>query len=146
VILTHVVGPAQEGPENIATERDVRSRYRTIVSHVSVRTSEGAADDQGHHGPSRGSAEDEIRLAYAEIIASTWGGHLTAIFTNRLPDLAVATPVDGGAAMMQMPSEWQNQAPQEADAICGRHLRTPSADAICGRHLRTPCRTARQNC
>jgi hypothetical protein len=41
--------------------------------------------------------------------------------------------VDGGAAMMQMISEWQNQAPQEADAICGRHLRTP-------------CRTARQNC
>src|SRR4051794_8117459 len=58
-----------------------------------------------------GSAEDEIRLAYAEIIASTWGAHLTAILTNRLPDLAVATPVDGGAAMMQMISEWQNQAP-----------------------------------
>jgi hypothetical protein len=68
-----------------------------------------------------GSAEDEIRLAYAEIIASTWGAHLTAIFTNRLPDLAVATPVDGGAAMMQMLSEWQNQAQQEG---------TPSADAL----------------
>lgn len=67
-----------------------------------------------------GSAEDEIQLAYAEIIASTWGAHLTAIFTNRLPDLAVATPMDGGAAMMQMLSEWQNQAQQEGDAICGR--------------------------
>src|SRR4051812_36275858 len=67
-----------------------------------------------------GSAEDEIRLAYAEIIASTWGGHLTAIFTNRLPDLAVATPVDGGAAMMQMLSEWQRQAQQEGDTTCGR--------------------------
>jgi nucleotide-binding universal stress UspA family protein len=70
-----------------------------------------------------GSAQDEIRLAYAEIIASTWGAHLTAIFTNRLPDLAVATPVDGGAAMMQMLSEWQNQAQQEGDAICGRLAR-----------------------
>lgn len=67
-----------------------------------------------------GSSEDEIRLAYAEIMVSAWGVHLTAIFTNRLPDLAVATPVDGGAAMMQMLSEWQRQAQQDGDIICGR--------------------------
>jgi nucleotide-binding universal stress UspA family protein len=67
-----------------------------------------------------GSAEDEIRLDFAEVIASTWSAHLTATFTNLLPDLAVATPMDGGGAMMQMLSDWQDQAKQEGDAVCKR--------------------------
>jgi hypothetical protein len=56
-----------------------------------------------------GGAEDETRLAIAEMIASAWGAHMTAIFTNLLPDLAGATPMDGGA-VMGMLTEWQNQA------------------------------------
>ncbi len=67
-----------------------------------------------------GSAEDEIRLNFAELIASTWSARLTATFTNLLPDLAIATPMDGGSAMMQMLSDWQDQAQQEGDAISER--------------------------
>src|SRR5215213_7430831 len=66
-----------------------------------------------------GSAEDVARLAYAEIIASAWGAHMTAIFTNLLPDLAVATPMDGGA-VMGMLTEWQNQAQREGDTVSRR--------------------------
>jgi hypothetical protein len=72
-----------------------------------------------------GSAEDEIRLDFAEVIASTWSARLTATFTNLLPDLAVATPMDGGSAMMQMLSDWQDQAQQEGDPVSERLAARP---------------------
>ena len=42
--------------------------------------------------------------------------HLIGIFTNLLPDLAVAMPMDGGAAAMQVLTELEDKARQDGDA------------------------------
>ena len=42
--------------------------------------------------------------------------HLIGLFTNQLPDLTVAMPMDGGAAAIQILTELQDQAMRDGDA------------------------------
>jgi nucleotide-binding universal stress UspA family protein len=67
-----------------------------------------------------GSPEDEIRLEHGQAIASAGRVHLIGIFTNLLPDLTVAMPMDGGAAAMQVLTELEDKARQDGDANAKR--------------------------
>lgn len=67
-----------------------------------------------------GSPEDEIRLEHGQALASAGRAHLIGLFTNRLPDLAIAMPMDGGAAAMQILTELQDQAVKDGDATAER--------------------------
>ena len=67
-----------------------------------------------------GSPEDEIRLEHGQAIASAGRAHLIGIFTNLLPDLTVAMPMDGGAAAMQVLTELEDKARQDGDATAKR--------------------------
>ena len=57
-----------------------------------------------------GSPEDEIRLEHGQALASSGRAHLIGLFTNQLPDLTVAMPMDGGAAAIQILTELEDQA------------------------------------
>ena len=58
-----------------------------------------------------GSTEDEVRLEYAQVIATDAQAHLVGVFTNLLPDLSIAMPFDGGAAaVVQVVTELEEQA------------------------------------
>ena len=63
-----------------------------------------------------GSPEDEIRLEHGQALASAGRAHLIGLFTNQLPDLTVAMPMDGGAAAIQILTELQDQALKDGDA------------------------------
>ena len=67
-----------------------------------------------------GSQEDEIRLEHGQAIGSAGRSHLIGMFTNLLPDLAVAMPMDGGAAAIQVLSELDDKARQDGDANARR--------------------------
>ena len=67
-----------------------------------------------------GSPEDEIRLEHGQAIAAAGRAHLIGIFTNLLPDLTVAMPMDGGAAAMQVLTELEDKARQDGDANAKR--------------------------
>jgi nucleotide-binding universal stress UspA family protein len=67
-----------------------------------------------------GSPEDEIRLEHGQAIAAAGRAHLIGIFTNLLPDLIVAMPMDGGAAAMQVLTELEDKARQDGDANAKR--------------------------
>jgi nucleotide-binding universal stress UspA family protein len=67
-----------------------------------------------------GSPEDEIRLDHGQALATAGRAHLIGIFTNQLPDLTVATPMDGGAAAIQVLIELQNQTVKDGDATAKR--------------------------
>ncbi|WP_457089859.1 universal stress protein [Microvirga sp. P5_D2] len=67
-----------------------------------------------------GSAEDEIRLEHGQAIASAGQAHLIGIFTNLLPDLTVAMPIDVSAAAMQVLTELEDKARQDGDATAQR--------------------------
>lgn len=67
-----------------------------------------------------GSPEDEIRLEHGQAIASAGRAHLIGIYTNLLPDLTVAMPMDGGGAAMQVLTELEERARNEGDAIAQR--------------------------
>ncbi|MBJ6127473.1 universal stress protein [Microvirga splendida] len=68
-----------------------------------------------------GSPEDEIRLEYGQAIASADRAHLIGVFTNSLPDLSIAMPLDGGAAaVVQVVSDLEEQARHEGDATARR--------------------------
>jgi nucleotide-binding universal stress UspA family protein len=67
-----------------------------------------------------GSPEDETRLKYGQAIASAGRAHLIGIFTNLLPELTVATPMDGGAAVMQVLVELEERARRDGDATAQR--------------------------
>ncbi|MBM6581513.1 universal stress protein [Microvirga sp. BT689] len=67
-----------------------------------------------------GSPEDEIRLEHGQALASPGRAHLIGLFTNQLPDLTVAIPMDGGAAAIQVLTELQDQALKEGDATAKR--------------------------
>ncbi|MBM6583861.1 universal stress protein [Microvirga sp. BT689] len=63
-----------------------------------------------------GSPEDEIRLEHGQSLASANRAQLIGLFTNQLPDLTVAMPMDGGAATIQILTELQDQAMRDGDA------------------------------
>jgi nucleotide-binding universal stress UspA family protein len=63
-----------------------------------------------------GSPEDEIRLEHGQALASAARAQLIGLFTNQVPDLTVAMPMDGGAAAIQILSELQDQAMRDGDA------------------------------
>ena len=81
-----------------------------------------------------GSPEDEIRLEHGQALASAGRAHLIGIFTNLLPDLTVAMPMDGGAAAMQILTELEDKACQ------GRRCHGQAADRATGRAFR--CRAS----
>ncbi len=63
-----------------------------------------------------GTAVDEARIAQAEAIATIWGAHVTGLFTNVLPDYAMAMPVGAAAAGMSIVADLEQRAREEADA------------------------------
>jgi len=67
-----------------------------------------------------GSPEDEIRLEHGQALASPSRAYLIGLFTNQLPALTVAMPMDGGAATMQILAELQDEALKEGDATAKR--------------------------
>ncbi|NBJ10729.1 universal stress protein [Microvirga arsenatis] len=67
-----------------------------------------------------GSLEDEIRLEHGQAIASAGRAPLIGIFTNLLPDLTIAMPMDGGAAAMQVLTELDDKARQDGDTTAKR--------------------------
>jgi len=67
-----------------------------------------------------GSPEDEIRLEHGLAIASAGRAHLIGMLTNLLPDLAMAMPMDGGAAAMQVLTELDDKARKEGDTTAKR--------------------------
>ncbi len=67
-----------------------------------------------------GSPEDEIRLQHGQALASVGRAHLTGIYTNLLPELTIATPMDGGAAAIQILTELEERARQEGDTTARR--------------------------
>jgi nucleotide-binding universal stress UspA family protein len=67
-----------------------------------------------------GSPEDEIRLEHGQALASPGRAHLIGLFTNQMPDLTIAMPMDGGAAAMQVLSDLEDQARKDGDATAMR--------------------------
>jgi nucleotide-binding universal stress UspA family protein len=67
-----------------------------------------------------GSPEDEIRLEHGQAFASAVQAHLIGIFTNQLPSLTVAMPMDGGAAAIQVLTELEEQARTDGDTTAKR--------------------------
>ncbi|MGO4387812.1 universal stress protein [Microvirga sp. 2YAF29] len=67
-----------------------------------------------------GSSEDDIRLEHGQALASAGRAHLTGIYTNLLPELNMAMPMDGGAAAIQVLTELEERARQEGDATAKR--------------------------
>jgi nucleotide-binding universal stress UspA family protein len=67
-----------------------------------------------------GSPEDEIRLEHGQALASPGRAHLIGLFTNQMPDLTIAMPMDGGAAAMQVLTELEDQARKDGDAAAKR--------------------------
>lgn len=67
-----------------------------------------------------GSPEDEIRLEHGQALASAGRAHLIGIFTNLLPDLTIAMPMDGGAAAIQVLTELDDKARQDGDTTAKR--------------------------
>jgi nucleotide-binding universal stress UspA family protein len=65
-----------------------------------------------------GSTEDETCLVYAEAIASLSNGHLTGVYTNLLPDFAMAMPIDGGAAAAQIMGDLEDRSRENGNASC----------------------------
>ncbi|NBJ13104.1 universal stress protein [Microvirga arsenatis] len=68
-----------------------------------------------------GSPEDDNRLEYGRALASGEGTHLIGIFTNLLPDLSITMPFDGGgAAIVQIVTELEQQTRKDGDVTAGR--------------------------
>jgi len=67
-----------------------------------------------------GSPEDEIRLEHGQALATAGRAHLIGLFTNQLPDLTIAMPMDGGAAAIQVLTELQDQAMKDGDVPARR--------------------------
>lgn len=67
-----------------------------------------------------GSPEDEIRLEHGQALATAGRAHLIGLFTNQIPDLTVAMPMDGGAAGIQVLTELQDEALRDGDATARR--------------------------
>ncbi|WP_262298257.1 universal stress protein [Microvirga sesbaniae] len=67
-----------------------------------------------------GSPEDEIRLEHGQALALAGRAYLIGLFTNQLPDLTIAMPMDGGAAAMQVLTELQDQALKDGDVTARR--------------------------
>lgn len=67
-----------------------------------------------------GSPEDEARLDYGRAIAAAERAHLIGLYTNRLPELTIAMPMDGGAAAMQVMAELDEQARRDGDVTARR--------------------------
>src|SRR5690606_9623565 len=57
-----------------------------------------------------GSAEDEVRLAYAEPIARSFTAHLTGLQVHTLPDLAGFTEPAGATFLQEMIAESYQRA------------------------------------
>ena len=63
-----------------------------------------------------GTAEDEIRLRYAEAIAAIFGARLAGIFTNELPDFASYGSPPGAMASMEL----EQRLREDGEATHGR--------------------------
>ncbi|WP_170182118.1 universal stress protein [Phreatobacter stygius] len=68
-----------------------------------------------------GGAEDETRLSYAEQLATGRGAHITGLYTNVMPDIAMmATPEAAAAATVF--TELEQAAKAQGDATAARLL------------------------
>lgn len=64
-----------------------------------------------------GGPEDEIRIAYAEALALTGPAHVTGLYTNVLPDYALALPIDAGAAAAQVLADAEQEVRGAGEAM-----------------------------
>src|SRR5579863_1462899 len=55
-----------------------------------------------------GTAEDEVRLAHAEALATVFGAHLTGVYTNRLPDIADYSSPTAAMAYVELENQLRN--------------------------------------
>ncbi|MBF9232657.1 universal stress protein [Microvirga alba] len=64
-----------------------------------------------------GTPEDEERLQFSEMIASTSQAHITGLFTNPLPDYAGMVSMDGGAAAAGVLAALEDEARRQGDLV-----------------------------
>ncbi|WP_454817289.1 universal stress protein [Labrys neptuniae] len=57
-----------------------------------------------------GSPQDEARISHGEMLAASFGSHLTGLFTCLLPDISIYTGDMGTAASMDMVDQIQQRA------------------------------------
>jgi nucleotide-binding universal stress UspA family protein len=67
-----------------------------------------------------GSPEDEVRLEHARALSASGRTHVIGVFTNLLPDLTMAMPIEGGAFAIQALAEVEEKARREGDEIAIR--------------------------
>src|SRR5580658_723490 len=70
-----------------------------------------------------GTAEDEIRLAHAEIIAALFGAHLTGLYTNRLPDISDYSSPAGAMACVEVERQLREIGEVVRDGLAARFER-----------------------
>jgi nucleotide-binding universal stress UspA family protein len=121
-------------PQNLRRSRDPAKWADEGVCPDFVRIPIKAAGRRGRRGGDEehamirdvmvhldGSPEDEVRLDHGQSLASAARSYLIGMFTNPIPDLAIAMPVDGGgAAMVQVLTEMEERARKEGDAVAQR--------------------------
>jgi nucleotide-binding universal stress UspA family protein len=70
-----------------------------------------------------GTAEDEIRLTHAEIIAALFGAHLTGLYTNRLPDISDYSSPAGAMACVEVERQLRENGEVVRDGLAARFER-----------------------
>jgi nucleotide-binding universal stress UspA family protein len=74
-----------------------------------------------------GSAEDEFRLSYAEMLSAGRDGHIGGVFTNPLPDMARMVTPEAAAAAAEIFAELEQSARRIGDELANRLSRRLSA-------------------
>src|SRR5688572_27309267 len=62
-----------------------------------------------------GSSDDELRVRYAESLASAVQAHLTGLLTIQLSDFSSIMPFDGGVAAAEILAELDDEARRQGD-------------------------------
>lgn len=69
-----------------------------------------------------GGVEDETRLSYAELLAAGQGAHVTGLYTNVMPDIAMMATPEAAAAAATVFTELEQAAITQGDATAARLL------------------------
>ncbi|MDJ1156689.1 universal stress protein [Chelatococcus sp. SYSU_G07232] len=64
-----------------------------------------------------GTGADEVRIGHAERIALAFGAHVTGIYTNLIPNMAV--PVDGGVSAAAIMADVEREVRERGDGAHG---------------------------
>ncbi|PRH84796.1 universal stress protein [Labrys okinawensis] len=77
-----------------------------------------------------GSKEDEVRLSHAEMLAATFGAHLTGLFTSLLPDISIYAGEMGTGVSMDRVDEIQQRATAAIERLQQRCERLSVANEL----------------